>query len=106
MILHTLFARRLWLFLALSSLTACASTTRQAPSIAVEGEIWARGNAPFVRYVLTTDQQNHYVLNLESIEEQSLETPVRARVEGYVYVDQWNGDRFAHLRVSVLDQIE
>ena len=106
MILHTPFIRQFVLFLALLSLGACATTTNRAQVIVVEGEVWTRGNAPFTKYVLTTDQQNHYVLNLESLPEQALETPVRLRLEGVVYVDQWNGEPFAYLRVSDMDRVE
>ena len=103
MIVHTSWGICLCFCVAILGLSACASTKPLADVITVEGEVWARGNAPFRKYVLTTGQQNHYVLNLEDMAESSFQTPVQARVVGYVYVDQWNGDRFAHLRVSEIE---
>lgn len=38
--------------------------------------------------------------------EASIRTPVRLRVSGYVYVDQWNGIPFAHLLVDSLEELD
>ncbi len=79
-------------------LTAGCRTTQSAQDIiTVSGEIWTRGQAPFTALVLTTDQNNHYVLiNKTAIQ---LKNPSTARITGRLYAADWNGQRFAHIDV-------
>ena len=61
--------------------------------------VTARGNEPFSAYVLETDDRNYYVLNLEEADRQGYTTPARIRATGTVYVNDWMGRPFTHLRV-------
>ena len=65
---------------ALLLLSGCAGASKASSSISIEGEVWTRGNVPFTAYVLTTDQQNHYILNLEDAVSISIVTPAWVQV--------------------------
>lgn len=82
-----------------SVIAACAGSNVPASEISVEGVVTARGNAPFVAQVLETDQQNTYVLVMEDSVRVRVGNPARLRVTGEVFVADWNGRPFTHLRV-------
>ena len=86
--------------------SACASSTSKIQLIEVEGEVWKRGHEPFAEYILTSDQQNHYVLRWEEPADEGMATPARVRVEGTVYLGEWNGEPFTFLRVSLMEVLE
>lgn len=102
---------RYLLFLTLVLLgMGCASsgpaTEPEGTTIVVEGTLSMRGNEPFTALVLETAERNTYVLNVDDMQQEVLDygTPVRARVSGILYQDTWNGQPYAHLRVtSILD---
>lgn len=87
--------------------SAPATSTTDADTITVEGTITLRGNEPFTAYMLETEDRNSYVLNLEDLpeEEQSMTTPLTARVTGTLYADAWGDRTYAHLRVASLETI-
>lgn len=77
----------------------CVGSRGAAAEIVVEGMLTARGNAPFVAQVLETDQQNLYVLVMDDSVRVRVGNPSRLRVTGDVFVADWNGRPFTHLRV-------
>lgn len=81
----------------------CASSSSIAGEIVVEGEVTARGQEPFVVQVLETDDRNAYVLVLDEAQRRQYTNPARIRVAGVVYVAEWNGRPFTHLRVSRIE---
>ncbi len=88
-----------------------AATDADAPAgtmIVVEGMLSMRGHEPFTTLVLETPQRNTYVLNLDDMQQEALEygTPMRARVSGILYQDEWNGRPYAHLRVTSIFDLE
>lgn len=84
-------------------LMGCAQSLPPAqPPIVVEGEVIARGQAPFAALVLETPAHNHYLLVFENeVDRQAVaaEAPLRLRVEGTPYLYRWQGLPFTHLRV-------
>lgn len=88
----------------------CASGTAQLTSedvITVEGQVTLRGNTPFTALMLETDQHNLYVLVMGEAQRQALEStlPARFRITGAIYADDWNGQRFTHLRPIALERL-
>ena len=73
--------------------------------ITVEGRVAVRGNEPFAAYVLRTDDRNAYVLTFESGADRP-QTPAHLRVTGTLYLDDWNGRPYAHLRVQAWERSE
>ena len=89
---------------------AGASGTNQLTSddvITVEGQVTVRGNVPFTALMLETDQHNLYLLVLGEAERQSLDAtlPARFRITGAVYVDDWNGRPYTHLRPIAMERL-
>jgi len=80
----------------------CAAPRSAASEITVEGEVTARGQVPFVVQVLETDDQNAYVLVMDETLRAQYVNPTRLRATGVVYVAEWNGRPFTHLRVTRL----
>jgi hypothetical protein len=98
---------RLFFFVAafaIWTLSGCASTQQPTDVITVTGAVWSRGQAPFTELVLTTEQDNHYVLAGAS--QVGIQAPAQWRITGRVYAADWNGERFAHLEVLEADRIE
>ena len=90
----------------LAALSGCAPAPPPAPdALTVEGTVTARGAEPFSALVLTTPAQNHYVLTFEPDAEQP-PNPARLRVTGRLYLDEWAGQPFAHLRVDTWEALE
>ena len=91
----------------------CAGTapstnqTHAIDVITVEGRASVRGNTPFTAVMLETDQRNLYVLALDDADRQTLENdlPARLRITGVLYVDDWNGVPYAHLRPTSVERI-
>ena len=83
------------------------STDQPLDVITVEGRASVRGNTPFTAVMLETDQRNLYVLVLDDADRQTLERelPARLRITGVLYVDDWNGVPYAHLRPTSLEQL-
>ncbi len=74
-----------------------------ASTLTVEGIASVRGNEPFTRIMLTTDERNSYVLAFSSEEQRSelqRQAPARFRVSGRLYADSWQGRTWAHLEVD------
>lgn len=97
---------RLPLILVLSTfsfIAGCRTTQPAQDVITVSGEIWTRGNAPFTALVLTTDQDNHYILVNNTTTQ--LKHPSTARITGRVYAADWNGQPFAHLDIIEVEPI-
>ena len=88
-------------------LVGCTGTRPAAPSepITVEGRTSVRGNEPFAEYVLQTDDRNAYVLTFEDGADLP-PNPARLRVTGTLYLADWNGRPYAHLRVQSWEQAE
>ena len=82
----------------------CAGTRPDGPDrlLTVEGIASVRGNEPFTRLILTTDERNSYVLHFETDAErgelQRL-APARFRVTGHLEADSWQGRTWAHIVV-------
>jgi len=71
--------------------------------ISVEGLATVRGNEPFTRILLTTDQRNSYVLVFRSEADRTAlqrRAPGGFHVRGRVYRDSWQGRDWAHLEVQ------
>lgn len=88
--------------LVLIFISGCASAPHQATAetITLEGEVMARGQAPFSEYVLETEAGNLYVLRFADEAGTSISTPSRMRVIGRLYSDDWDGRPFAHVQVE------
>ncbi|SHK60571.1 hypothetical protein [Rhodothermus profundi] len=84
-------------------LAGCATQSPPAqPPIVVEGEVVARGQAPFAELVLETAARNYYLLVFEREADRqavAAEAPLWLRVEGTPYLDRWQGLPYTHLRV-------
>lgn len=96
-------SRRLtrWIAMAALFIIAGCSTPRSVDErITVSGEVTARGNEPFSRYVLETNQQMLYVLDIPPEQIEGFSTPAHIRVKGRLYRDDWNGIPFAHIEVE------
>ena len=91
----------------------CAGTApssdqaRALDVITVEGQASVRGNTPFTAVMLETNQRNLYVLALNDADRQALERdlPARLRITGILYVDDWNGVPYAHLRPTAMERL-
>ena len=88
----------------------CAGCASPEPltqaEITVEGMVTARGNEPFVRYVLETEDRTYYVLRLPETEPAIFSTPTRLKTTGRVYVEFWNGRSYTHLDVSSWEEVD
>ena len=94
--------RPLVLLLVLTTLAAGCTGSDAASSdepVSVEGRVTVRGNEPFTAYMLQTDNRNAYVLVFEE-ETETPQAPARLRVTGTLYLGDWNGQSYAHLRVQ------
>ena len=90
---------------ALTLLAACSGAQMVTEQVVeVEGRVNVRGNEPFTAVVLQTDDNNYYVLTLSEEQRAGLVNPSRQRVRGVVYAGEWNGQRWAHLRVQALER--
>ena len=90
-------------------MAGCAATSPsvQAP-ITVEGEVVARGQEPFSALVLETAGRNFYVLVFaEAADRRALaaQAPLRLRITGEPFLDYWQGQPYAHLRVQRWEQL-
>lgn len=91
----------------LIALAACSTTHGPAVDVVtVEGVVTARGNEPFVRYILETDEGLVYALRISEEDRSRFQTPARLRATGRLYVDDWQGYSFAHIDVSEFSPIE
>ena len=99
-------ARLLATLVPLFLLAGCAGTEPPPESpITVEGRTSVRGNEPFAEYVLQTDSRNTYVLAFEDGAD-APPNPARLRVTGTLYLADWNGRPYAHLRVQSWERAE
>ena len=89
------------LFAAATLSAGCAGTNAPAADepITVEGRVTVRGNEPFTAHVLQTDSRNAYVLTFEEGTDVP-PNPARLRATGTLYLAEWNGQSYAHLRVQ------
>jgi hypothetical protein len=96
------------LFVVATLATGCASI-QQAQSeaaITVSGMAMVMGNVPFTALILETKDRNSYILTMGNAMRDSLMTPAQIEVEGELYLAEWNGKPFAHIRVSQLKRID
>ena len=104
-----LVLRRLFLLGILMAI-GCAGPSA-APStddlVAVEGLVTVRGNAPFERLVLETDDRNLYLLALPEPQRRALqeELPGRYRIRGTVSLGDWDGQPFAQIAPFSLERL-
>ena len=86
---------------------AGTATPTRSDVITVEGRASVRGNTPFTGIMLETNQRNTYVLVFDDAEGRALEAdlPARLRVTGDLYVAEWNGMSYAHLRVTTMERL-
>lgn len=88
---------------------AAGTASQATPSdvITVEGQATVRGNTPFTGIMLETGQRNTYVLVFDEDEKRTVQAdlPARLRVTGVLYVDDWNGMPYAHLRVTAMERL-
>lgn len=71
--------------------------------ISVEGLVMVYGNVPFTAIILKTNDNNSYILKMNSEQRAQLMTPVRLRVTGRLYLGEWNARAFAHIEVAVME---
>jgi len=92
------------LLLLATMLGACATSfsVPAAERVTVTGDITVRGNEPFAKVVLITDDNHWYMLDLTQEQQRTLMTPARARITGPVSLGQWNSRPFARLKVDEL----
>jgi len=85
----------------LASVASGCTTMHQASNqITVQGKAIVMGNMPFAALILQTDGNNSYILKMEGAMRDSLMTPAYINVSGTLYLDEWNGLPFAHIRVD------
>lgn len=101
---HTLVSAATMLVVSIS-LSGCQAARPVAGTgtLTVEGTASVRGNEPFTRIILTTDERNTYVLSFETESlrsELQRSVPARLVVRGTLYSDSWQGERWAHLEVT------
>ena len=95
------------LLFALTTLTAGCTGSNASSSdepVTVEGRVTVRGNEPFTAYLLQTDSRNAYVLVFEEGPD-APQAPARLRVTGALYLADWNGQSYTHLRVQTWEDV-
>lgn len=92
--------------LCLAGCAASTTTTGSQHIITVEGQVSSRGNEPFAAQMLETDDRNLYVLNLDGAPQTSFIYGRRYRIEGRLYLDDWNSFPYAHLQVLEVTEID
>ena len=92
---------------ATTDLPPSGSRVTNVDMIQVEGYVSARGNAPFSRVVLETDDRNFYVLALDREAEGRLRAalPGRYRAVGILMMGEWDGRPSAHLRPIEMERL-
>ena len=93
----------------LATVVAGCGTVQNAKSdaiITVSGRAVVMGNVPFTALILETKDRNSYILKMDDAMRDSLMTPAQIEVQGELYLGQWNGKPFAHIRVSDLKRID
>lgn len=86
--------------------TGCSSSRTADVSIQeVEGMVSVRGNEPFTAVMLQTKEDNWYILDLTPEQRRALVNPSVQRVTGTVYLGDWNGNPFTHLRVAEIERV-
>lgn len=91
--------------LFLAGCAASTTTTGSQHIITVEGHVSSRGNEPFAAQMLETDNRNLYVLNLEDAPQTSFIYGRRYRIEGRLYLGEWNSYPYAHLQVLEVTEV-
>lgn len=92
--------------LALLLLASCRTAAPPvAGNLTIEGEVTIRGNEPFAEPFLETDDGALYVLTFDG-EPPRLATPRRYRLAGTLYLDDWQGQPYAHFRVKTIERVE
>ena len=88
------------LFVAGTVIHGCATVQNaEVNSITVEGYTIVMGNEPFAEVILTTSDNNSYVLKMNQDLRGTLTTPAQLRVSGRLYLSTWDGRPFAHIDV-------
>lgn len=80
-----------------------ASHPTGSQDVTVTGMVTVRGNVPFHETVLITEDNNWYLLDMESAMRDSLMTPARIRATGPVRLGEWNGRPFTRMAVRKMD---
>jgi hypothetical protein len=73
--------------------------------ITVEGRVTLRGPRAENVVMLETDQHNLYILVLEEVDGRALRAnlPGRFRITGSLFLNEWDGKTFTHLRPVSLE---
>lgn len=100
--------RAVWWLCILALVGAGCAAPQEAVQdmVTVEGMVTARGNEPFVRYVLETSEGNLYALRIPEKDQREFQTPARLEVTGRLYVDGWDSHPFVHVDVSEWRRID
>lgn len=85
--------------------SGCATMHQSSDQITVEGRAVVMGNVPFAALILETKDHNSYILKMDAALRDSLMTPAMIRVKGQLYLDNWNGRPFAHIRVASFEHV-
>lgn len=95
-----------FLFVGVLAGAGCSASQKVHENVVtVDGIVTARGNEPFVRYVLETSEGNLYALRIPEDKQAEFQTPAQLRVTGRLYVADWHGRPFAHLDVTEWTQL-
>ncbi len=86
--------------------TGCSSSrTAEMDLTEVEGTVTVRGNEPFTAVMLQTNEDNWYILDLTPEQRSGLVNPSVQRVRGSVYLGDWNGRPFTHMKVAQIERV-
>ena len=96
----------LFVVAALSAGCGTVQHVKGGAPITVSGRAVVMGNVPFTALILETKDRNSYILTMGNAMRDSLMTPAQIEVEGELYLAEWNGKPFAHIRVSQLKRID
>lgn len=86
--------------------TGCSSSRTAEMDLAeVQGTVTVRGNEPFTAVMLQTMEDNWYILDLTPEQRSGLVNPSVQRVRGQIFLGDWNGRPFTHLKVVEIERV-
>ena len=95
---------KLAVFLLLVAVVGCTGAAVEPVSrLTVTGQVRIVGNTPFQMPVLTTADNNSYVLIAD--DDVAIADLQTYRVTGRLYAAEWNGTRRAHLEVEQIVEV-
>ena len=95
----------LWVVLLLGCTGCAGSAPAAGDQISTTGTVTVRGNEPFTAVVLTTADRNSYILELTPDQRTALVTPSEQDVTGLLFLADWNGRPYAHIRVQNITRV-